>query len=120
MDFKNILQGKTVPLGIIIILITYLVSGSSTSILPFIFFTGIIMGILKNSDVVEAAVTGLIVSIVGSIISTIINLGIIYVSYGPMYLNYVLATSLYSVIFYIVVGAVGGVIGYYLSGEMGN
>lgn len=120
MDINHILKGKTVPLGIIIIIITYLVSGASSSILPFVFFTGIIVGIIKNRDVVEAGVAGLLVSLFGSIITTVISVGLMYVSYGSAYVSYVLGSSLIMVVFYVVVGAIGGVIGYYISKEIGD
>lgn len=120
MDINYVLKGKTVPLGIIIIIITYLVSGANSSILPFVFFTGILVGIIKSRDVVEAAVAGLATSFIASVITTIISVGLMYVSYGYAYVSYVLASSLYLIVFYIVVGAVGGVIGYYISGEIGE
>ena len=43
MDINNVTKGKIVPLGILIIIITYLISGSSSSITPYILFTGIII-----------------------------------------------------------------------------
>lgn len=118
MELNNIFKGKAVALGVIIILITYLVSGSSSSILPFVFFTGILMGIIKNSDVIEGLIAGLATSFIGSVLTTIISIGLMYVSYGSAYVSYILSSSLYLIIFYIIVGAIGGAIGYYISQEI--
>lgn len=118
MDFNNVTKGKTIPLGIIIIIITYLLSGASSSILPFVFLTGILVGLMKHDDVIESTVAALIVALVGSVIATIISAGFIYLSYGQTYLSYVLMTSLYSIIFYVIAGAIGGVIGYYTFNEI--
>ena len=43
-----------------------------------------------------------------------------YISYGAAYVAYVLTSSLFMIIFYIIVGAVGGIIGYYISQEIGE
>lgn len=118
MDFNNVTKGKAIPLGIIIIIITYLVSGASSSILPFIFFTGILIGIMKHDDVLESLVASLIASFVATVIATIISLIMIYVSYGEMYVTYMLNSSLISIIFYIIAGAIGGIIGYYIFKEL--
>ncbi|RAP45042.1 MAG: hypothetical protein BZ135_06835 [Methanosphaera sp. rholeuAM6] len=120
MDINQVLKGKAIPLGVIIIIITYLVSGTSTSILPFVFFTGIIVGIIKNTDRIEAGVAGLITSFIGSIITTVISVALMYVSYGLTYVSYILGSSVFLIVFYIIAGAVGGVIGYYISQEIGE
>lgn len=120
MDINQILKGKAIPLGVIIIIITYLVSGASSSILPFVFFTGIIIGLMKNDDMTTSAVAGLFTAFIGSVITTIITVGLMYVSYGAAYVSYVLSSSLFLILFYLVVGTVGGVIGYYISKELNN
>ena len=118
MDLNNVMKGKAIGLGTIIILITFLVSGSSTSILPFVFFTGILMGIIKNDEILEAAVAGFLAALFGSVISTVINLILVYMSYGQAFVGYMFSSTLYSVLFYLIVGVVGGVIGYYVSKEL--
>ena len=118
MDINNILKGKAIPLGVIIIIITYLVSGTSSSILPFVFFTGIIVGLIKNTDMKEAGIAGLVTSFIASVITTIISVGLMYVSYGSAYVSYVLGSSLYLFVFYLIVGTIGGIIGYYISEEI--
>ena len=118
MDINQVLKGKTIPLGVIIIVITYLAGGLSTSILPFVFFTGILMGLIKNNDKIEALVAGLVAALIGSIITTIINVGFMYVLYGSDYVTYLLTNSFYLIILYLIVGAIGGIIGYYISEEI--
>ena len=118
MDINQILKGKTIPLGIIIIIISYLAGGLSTSILPFVFFTGILMGFIKNNDTIEALVAGLIAALIGSIITTIINVAFMFILYGSAYVSYMLTNSIYLIVLYIIVGAIGGVIGYYVSEEI--
>jgi len=120
MDINQILKGKTIPLGVIIIVITYLSGGLSTSILPFVFFTGILIGFIKNNDKIEALIAGLIAAFIGSVITTIINVGFMYVLYGSAYVTYLLTNSLYLIILYIIGGAIGGIIGYYVSEEIKN
>ena len=104
MDFNNVTKGKAIPLGIIIIVLTYLLSGASSSILPFVFFTGILVGLMKHDNITESAVAALLVALIGSVRST--------------YLAYTLTSSLYLVILYIIAGAIGGVIGYYIFNEL--
>ena len=118
MDFNNVTKGKAIPLGIIIIVLTYLLSGASSSILPFVFFTGILVGLMKHDNITESAVAALLVALIGSVISTIITSAIIYIAYGSTYLAYTLTSSLYLVILYIIAGAIGGVIGYYIFNEL--
>lgn len=118
MDFNNVTKGKAVPLGIIIIIITYLVSGANSSILPFVFFAGILVGIMKNSDVAESLVASLLASFIGSLVGIIISVALMYVSYGSTYLLFMLSSSLYMFILYVIVGGIGGIIGYYISKEI--
>ncbi|MDD6286098.1 DUF5518 domain-containing protein [Candidatus Methanosphaera massiliense] len=118
MDFNKVTQGKAVPLGIIIIIITYLISGSSSSILPFIFITGILVGIMKNEEVAESTVAAFLSTLIGAVVATVISLIMMYMSYGPIYFTYMLYSSLYSLVFYIIAGTIGGVIGYYVYQEL--
>lgn len=118
MDINNVTKGKIVPLGIIIIIITYLISGSSSSITPYILFTGIIIGLVKNQSVVESAVAGGLASLIGSFIVTILTLGFTYMIYGSLYLQYMLSSSLLYLAIYTLVGVIGGILGYYISKEL--
>ena len=118
MYFNKVTQGKAVPLGIIIIIITYLISGSSSSILPFIFITGILVGIMKNEEVAESTVAAFLSTLIGAVVATVISLIMMYMSYGPIYFTYMLYSSLYSLVFYIIAGTIGGVIGYYVYQEL--
>ena len=120
MDINQVLKGKSIPLGVIIIIITYLAGGLSTSILPFVFFTGILMGFIKNNDKIEALLAGLITAFIGSIITTIINVGFMFILYGSAYVSYMLSNSFYLIVLYLIVGAIGGIIGYYVSEEIKN
>ncbi|RAP43761.1 DUF5518 domain-containing protein [uncultured Methanosphaera sp.] len=118
MDFNKVTKGKAVPLGIIIIIITYLISGSSSSILPFVFITGILVGIMKNEEVAESTVAAFLSTLIGAVVATIISLIMMYMSYGSIYFTYMLYSSLYSLVFYIIAGTIGGVIGYYVYQEL--
>lgn len=120
MDFNNITKGKCVPLGIIMIVIFYLVGGTTSTIYPFILLTTMMTGYIKgNNTVSESAVTGLIISVIGTLITVIINVALIYVSYGGQYASYMIAQTLpFTLLIGLIVGAVGGVLGYYIRGEM--
>ncbi len=117
MDLNEITRGLTIPIGILMIVIFYLVSGTSSSILPYVFITCILVGFLKNETVTDSAVATLITSIIGSVIATAIYLVIVYFSYGSVYLSYTLYSSAYTIVLYVIGGVVGGVIGYYISKE---
>lgn len=118
MDINNVTKGKIVPLGIIIIIITYLISGSSSSITPYILFTGIIIGLVKNQSLGESAVAGGLASLIASFIVTILTLAFTYMIYGPLYVQYMLTSTLLYLVIYTLVGVIGGVLGYYISKEL--
>lgn len=118
MNLNNVTTGKAVPLGAIIIIITYLVSGASSTILPFVFLTGILVGIMKNEDMKEAAIAGLLSSLIGTVITTIISLAMMYIYYGSTYLMYILQSSILFIVLYIIVGSIGGVLGYFVYQEI--
>jgi hypothetical protein len=118
MDINYVTRGKIVPLGIIIIILTYLISGTSTNITPYILFTGIIIGLVKNESVLDAAVAGALASLIGSFIVTIITLVFMYMIYGSIYVQYMLTSSLIYLVLYTIVGVIGGVLGYYISKEL--
>ena len=115
MDINNVTKGKIVPLGIIIIIITYLISGSSSSITPYILFTGIIIGLVKNQSLGESAVAGGLASLIASFVVTILTLAFTYMIYGPLYVQYMLTSTLLYLVIYTLVGVIGGVLGYYIS-----
>ncbi|AWX33180.1 hypothetical protein AW729_08810 [Methanosphaera sp. BMS] len=118
MDINNVTKGKIVPLGIIIIIITYLISGSSSSITPYILFTGIIIGLVKNQSLSESAVAGGLASLIASFVVTILTLAFTYMIYGPLYVQYMLTSTLLYLVIYTLVGVIGGVLGYYISKEL--
>ena len=118
MDINYVTKGKIVPLGIIKIIITYLISGSSSSITPYILFTGIIIGLVKNESIADSAVAGGLASLIGSFIVTILTLAFTYMIYGSIYVQYVLTSTLLYLAIYTIVGVIGGVLGYYISKEL--
>jgi F0F1-type ATP synthase assembly protein I len=118
MDLNSIVKGKAIPIGIIIIVISYLASGSSSSILPFMLFVGIIVGIMKNSDIKESTVAALITSLIGAFIALILSILTVYISYGSLYALAMVSYSLVYVIIYIIVGTCGGALGYYIYNEI--
>ena len=118
MDINYVTKGKIVPLGIIIIIITYLIGGTTSSITPYILFTGIIIGLVKNQSVLDSAVAGGLTSLIGSFIVTMMTLAITYVIYGSLYVQYILTSSLVYLAIYVVVGIIGGALGYYISKEL--
>lgn len=119
MEIKNIFQDKALPLGVIIIIITYLVSGASSNILPYVFLTSILVGIMKHNSVIESAVVGLVTTFIACLITAIISGGLYYVLYGATYVGYALSSIVFVFPFYIVLGAIGGAIGYYAAKELG-
>ncbi|WP_323736479.1 DUF5518 domain-containing protein [Methanosphaera sp. ISO3-F5] len=119
MEFKNIFNDKALPLGVIIIIITYLVSGASSNILPYVFMTSILVGIMKHDSLVESAVVGLVTTFVACLITAIISCGLYFIMYGSAYVTYALSSIIFVFPFYIVLGAIGGAIGYYCAKELG-
>ncbi|MBR0472871.1 MAG: DUF5518 domain-containing protein [Methanosphaera sp.] len=119
MEFKNIFNDKALPLGVIIIIITYLVSGASSNILPYVFMTSILVGIMKHDSLVESAVVGLVTTFVACLITAIISCGLYFIMYGSAYVTYALSSIIFVFPFYIILGAIGGAIGYYCAKELG-
>ncbi len=120
MNIGNIMKGKTIPLGVISLIIIYLVSGMSSTIYPFVLIVGMFAGYAKNTSVADSAIAGLITSVIGGIVNIIIELGLVYYSYGSTYLNYMIYQSTFSMLFYIVIGLIGGIMGYYINKEINN
>ncbi|MBE6493142.1 MAG: hypothetical protein E7Z84_00835 [Methanosphaera stadtmanae] len=118
MDLNKITKGKSIPLGIIIIIITYLISGLSTSVAPFILFTGILIGLMNSDDIKEAAVASFLASLIASVIVIIISLSIMTMSYGMAYVAYFASPYILYGIMYVIAGVIGGIIGYYISNEI--
>lgn len=118
MQLNDITKGKAVPLGIIIIILCYLTSGAQSSIVPFILFTGILVGLMKNNDVKESAAASALTSFIGSFIVIAFTLIITYISYGSIYLNYILSSYIIYFVMYMIVGIIGGILGYYISKEI--
>lgn len=118
MELKNIFNDKALPLGVIIILITYLVSGASSNILPYVFIASVLVGIMKHDSAMESGVVGLVTTFIACLITAIISCGLYFVLYGASYVSYVLSSIVFVFPFYIVLGAVGGVIGFYCAKEL--
>lgn len=119
MDLNNAVKGKAVPLGIIIIIICYLTSGASSSIVPYILFTGLLVGIMRNDDIKESLVASAVSTLVGSVIVSIFSFAVTYLSYGSIYASYMITSLSIYILIYVVVGIVGGILGYYISNEIG-
>jgi len=119
MDLNNAIKGKAVPLGIIMIIISYLTSGASSSIVPYILFAGILIGIMRNDDMTESAVASGIATLVAAVLISIFSFAVTYMSYGAVYANYMISSLTIYIIIYLVVGIVGGVLGYFISKEIG-
>ena len=111
MNIKDIFSDKALPLGVIIIIITYLVSGASSNILPYVFITSILVGIMKHNTPLESAVVGLVTT-------AIVSCGLYFIMYGATYLTYALSSIIFVFPFYIILGAIGGAIGYYCAKEL--
>ncbi|PWL07621.1 DUF5518 domain-containing protein [Methanosphaera cuniculi] len=119
MDFNEIVSGKCVPLGILSIVIFYLIGGASSSVLPFIFLTCIAVGYIKSISLTDTIVAGLLVSFIGGIINLLISVGLVYVSYGATYAMYMFTSvSSINLILSIIVGIIGGAIGYFIKDEV--
>lgn len=119
MDLNNVIKGKAIPIGIIIILISYLTSGASSSIVPYILFTGVIIGIMKNNDLKESIAASGLATLIAAVLLSIFSFALTYLSYGAMYANYMLTSLTIYIIIYLVVGIVGGALGYFISKEIG-
>ena len=118
MDFNEIVSGKCVPLGILSIVIFYLIGGASSSVLPFIFLTCIAVGYIKSISLTDTIVAGLLVSLIGGIINLLIYVGLVYVSYGSTYTMYIFNAASINLILSIIVGIIGGAIGYFIKDEV--
>ena len=128
MDLNKVTSGYAIPIGIVIIIIAYIIGFqlffasalinliTSTVGLLF-FFIGILEGIMKHDEVIESATASAITSAVGSIGITIITPIMLNIINAPHYLNNY-GPSAFDLIIFVIVGIVGGIIGYYLIREI--
>lgn len=120
VDFNSITKGKCIPLGILTILIFYIMGfGSTSTIYSFMFLTAIFIGYMKDYSQLNALIAGLLTTVIGGIIIAIINVALIYVSYGQTYASYMISMELPVILLCsMAVGIIGGLIGYYVSCEI--
>ena len=118
IDIKNIFKGNSLLLTIVMIVSTSLYSGDISIILPTIFFIGIISGIIKNADMNETLLSTFIAFLIGSVISFIISLILVFYTEGGLYAIALIQYSLINVIFFTLIGCVGGALGYHIRGEL--
>ena len=118
MNLNYITKGKTVLLGILTIIIFFLVSGSASSIIPFILITTIAAGYIKSESLTDSAVCGLLISFVSSVITVIISLIILYASYGSTASGSMIPSLIPTIVLCMIVGIIGAVIGYYINEEI--
>lgn len=128
MDLNKVTSGYAIPIGIVIIIIAYIIGFqlffasalinliTSTVGLLF-FFIGILEGIMKHDEVIESATASAITSAVGSICITIITPIMLNIINAPHYFNNY-GPSAFDLIIFVIVGIVGGIIGYYLIREI--
>lgn len=119
MSFKNMLNGKSIALTILMIIACSLLTNDNSFIIPTILFIGIISGIMLHVNIKETLLNSFIAFIIGSIIAFIVSLITVYYTYGGLYAIAVVQYSLISIITYIIIGCIGSYIGYYVSEELG-
>lgn len=97
---------------------TSLYTGDATIILPTIFFIGIISGIIKNANMDDTLLSTFLAFLIGSIISFIISLIVVYYSEGGFYAVALIQYSLISIIIFTLIGCIGGALGYHVQNEI--
>ena len=121
MNINKVLSGKSIALGALSIIILFLISGGA-SMLPFVLFIGIIMGLIKRESIQESALAGCIASLIGAVCVCIFAIAYTYIIYngiyGMDYLSYMILNYVYSGVYFIIVGTVGAVIGNFISKEL--
>ncbi len=130
MDLNELFESKTIPIGVSIIVIAYLIGYQlfiASTIIRFLtptagllfFFTGILVGMMKHDEIEQSIVAAGITSASGSIAITLITYIIVSMNdtYGySQFLN--IGPSVMNLLIFIVVGAIGGAIGYYIIREI--
>lgn len=99
---------------------TSLYSGDATIILPTIFFIGIISGIIKNTNMEDTLISTFTAFLIGSILTFIISLIIVYYSEGGFYAIALIQYSLINIIIFTLIGCIGGAIGHHIINEIRN
>lgn len=120
ISIKNIIQGKTIPLTILMILACSLLTGDTTLIIPSLLFIGIFVGVMKKATMNEVLLTALIGFIIGSIIAFIVSLVTVYYTEGGLYAIAVIQYSVFYIVFYVIVGCIGSALGYHVREEIDN
>ena len=100
------------------IIICASITGDSGSVLPYMLFIGIFIGIIKNESQSQAIIASLITVIIGSLISTIISLIIVFYEEGGLYAIFLIQSIPVMFLFYIFITIVGGALGYYIAEEL--
>lgn len=95
-----------------------ILTSNTSFILPSLLFIGILSGIMKNNSMNETLITTLIAFIIGSIFAFIISLITVYYTYGGLYAIAVVQYSVFNILIYIIIGCIGGALGYYVSDEI--
>lgn len=120
INIKDVFKGNSILLTIVMMIPTSLYSGDATIILPTIFFIGIISGVIKNADMTDTLLSSFIAFLVGSIITFIISLIVVYYTEGGFYAIALIQYSLINIIIFTLLGCVGGALGYHIKDELKN
>ncbi len=110
-NLKKIFKGRIIALTILMIII-FSVTPTNMVVNPFILFTGVITAIMMNDSMKNTMILIIVTFILGALISSII--AIIYLSfiYGIIYAMNILPYYLINIISYVILGCIGGLIGY--------
>ncbi|MBE6487501.1 MAG: hypothetical protein E7Z86_02150 [Methanosphaera stadtmanae] len=122
INFKEIIDTKVILISIVLIL-AFTTLSTSTAVAPFFMFVGIIIGIIESNDKTKILANTTIATVIGSIISFIISIIVVYYTESPLYAIVTLQSyPVYLVLnlLYIILALTGGMIGYYIVDEIKN
>ena len=118
MNIKSLITDKSIWIGVLLIILCYLLSDESSSIPPFIFITGILLGLINKDSMNELLVKSTIMSFIGSLIAAIISVVVVYYSYGGLSAASIIYPSLFYIVIYMIIGIAGSAAGYYFNEEL--
>ena len=110
---KEIIKWRTVIIGAVIILTSYIISDISgvSLILPSFLLTGLVVGFIINETEKNGALNGVVLGVIGGIITNVILIVMMYLQgYGDFIVS-IISTALIYLVLEIVVATVGGVFG---------
>lgn len=115
----EIIKRRPLIIALAIILVMYLTSYISgvDLLIPSFLLAGIAVGFMVNEETKTAAINGALVGVIGGLIINAFFVVMMYLQGYDSYITSIILTYLIYFVIEIIVGAAGGVLGFYIQTE---